>query len=73
MVRGSRGASIWARIRGATLDRLILDTTVLISAERDRGSLGTAIGDDDDDVAVAAVTVAQLLVGVELATDRHRA
>lgn len=29
--------------------------------------------DDDDDVAISAITVAELLVGVELATSRHRA
>jgi tRNA(fMet)-specific endonuclease VapC len=51
---------------------LILDTTVLISAERTRTRLDAVI-DDDDDIAIAAVTVAELLVGVELATSRHRA
>ena len=51
---------------------MILDTTVLISAERARARLDEVI-DDDDDVAIAAVTVAELLVGVELATSRHRA
>ena len=28
--------------------------------------------DDDDDVAIAAITAAELLVGVELADDAHR-
>jgi tRNA(fMet)-specific endonuclease VapC len=51
---------------------LILDTTVLISAERTRSRLDAVMADDDD-VAIAAVTVAELLVGVELATSRHRA
>jgi tRNA(fMet)-specific endonuclease VapC len=37
-----------------------------------RTRLDTVIADDDDD-AIAAVTVAELLVGVELATSRHRA
>lgn len=54
------------------MDRLILDTTVLISAERTRTPFDAVIADDDD-VAIAAVTVAELLVGVELATSRHRA
>jgi tRNA(fMet)-specific endonuclease VapC len=48
--------------------RLILDTGALIALERSDASL-----DDDDDVAIAAVTAAELLVGVELADERHRA
>ena len=51
---------------------MILDTTVLISAERARKPLDAVIADDDD-VAIAAITVAELLVGVKLATARHRA
>ena len=54
------------------MERLILDTTVLISAERAREASMGAIGADDD-VAIAAVTVAELQVGVELATARRRA
>ncbi|WP_436764439.1 PIN domain-containing protein [Streptosporangium sp. V21-05] len=46
--------------------RLILDTGVLIAAERGRASVDAVIGDADD-VAIAAITVAELLVGVELA------
>lgn len=57
--------------RGATLARLILDTTVLIDAERDNEALEQRIGDEDD-VAMAAVTAAELLVGVELADRRRR-
>jgi tRNA(fMet)-specific endonuclease VapC len=52
------------------VERLILDTTVLIAAERASASTDEAMGDDDD-VAMAAVTVAELLVGVQLA-DRGR-
>jgi tRNA(fMet)-specific endonuclease VapC len=48
------------------LERLILDTTVLIAAERAGASTDDVVGDDDD-VAMAAVTVAELLVGVQLA------
>ena len=51
--------------------RLILDTTVLIAAERGGRALNRVIGDDDD-VAIAAITAAELLVGVELADDAHR-
>ncbi len=50
---------------------LLLDTTFLIDAERSEEELDQLI-DDDDDVAIAAVTVAELLVGVRLATARHR-
>lgn len=51
--------------------RLILDTTVLISAERSTRRLNHLIGDDDD-IAIAAITAAELLVGVELADDARR-
>jgi tRNA(fMet)-specific endonuclease VapC len=52
--------------------RLILDTGVLVRAERGRARLDRVL-DDTDDVAVAAITVAELLVGVELADDDRRA
>ena len=51
--------------------RLILDTTVFIDAERRGRHLDRLIADEDD-VAIAAVTAAELLVGVELADDRRR-
>ncbi|HVT00542.1 MAG TPA: PIN domain-containing protein [Solirubrobacterales bacterium] len=51
--------------------RLILDTTVLVDAERGGDSLAEAI-DDDDDVAIAAITVAELKVGVQMARGRRR-
>ncbi len=44
---------------------------MLVSAERRRRRIQQAIGDDDD-VAIAAITAAELLVGVELADRRHR-
>ena len=50
--------------------RLILDTSLLISAERGKRSL-RAVVSDSDDLAIAAVTAAELLVGVELAGPRH--
>jgi tRNA(fMet)-specific endonuclease VapC len=51
--------------------RLILDSTVLIDAERSGKRLNRIIADHDD-VAIAAVAIAELLVGVELADDIHR-
>jgi tRNA(fMet)-specific endonuclease VapC len=51
--------------------RLILDTTILVSAERSRRLLDRAIGDEDD-VVIAAITAAELLVGVHLADDVNR-
>ena len=50
---------------------LLLDTTFLIDAERGGVNLDEVI-DDDDDVAIAAVTVAELLVGVGLASGKRR-
>lgn len=49
--------------------RLILDTGILVTAER--AGEPPAL-DDGDDIVIAAVTVAELLVGVELASDAHR-
>lgn len=51
--------------------RLILDTTVLIDAERTGRDLNRLIADEDD-VAIAAITAAELLVGVELASTNRR-
>ena len=51
--------------------RLILDTTVLVASERP-GSRLNALVSDDDDVVIAAITAAELLVGVHLADDTHR-
>lgn len=50
---------------------LLLDTTFLIDAEREGVDLDNAIADDDD-IAIAAVTVAELLVGVRLASGKHK-
>ncbi len=50
---------------------MLLDTTFLIDAERSDNSLNDVI-DDDDDIAVAAITVAELLVGVALSKGRSR-
>lgn len=51
--------------------RLILDTSVLIASERRSKQLDRLIADEDD-VAIAAVTAAELLVGVELADTNRR-
>jgi tRNA(fMet)-specific endonuclease VapC len=54
------------------VSRLLFDTAFLIDAERSDEDLDDAI-DDNDDVAVAAVTVAELRVGALLASRKHRA
>lgn len=53
------------------MTRLLLDTTFLIDVERGASSLDNAI-DDDDDAAIAAITVAELRVAVELARGKRR-
>lgn len=50
---------------------MLLDTTFLIDSERETEHLDALIGDDDD-VAIAAITVAELMVGVELASRSSR-
>jgi tRNA(fMet)-specific endonuclease VapC len=52
--------------------RLILDTSVLVDAERGGRVLDEAVADADD-VAVAAITVGELRLGVRLAKGRRRA
>lgn len=52
--------------------RLILDSVVLIDVERGRRSLLDVVADDDD-IALAAVTIAELWEGVERADEHHRA
>lgn len=68
---GAPGAARLARDRGSFLERLILDTTILVDAERSAAALD-AIVSDDDDVAIAAITAAELRVGVELSRGRTR-
>ena len=48
------------------MERLILDTSVLVAGERSAGALDAVIADEDD-VVIAAITAAELLAGVELA------
>ena len=52
--------------------RLILDTGVLIASERDRSVLSKIITEDDD-LVIAAITVAELRTGIELAGPAQRA
>jgi tRNA(fMet)-specific endonuclease VapC len=69
-VRGSCASSI-AHGRGAVLTSLLLDTSVLIDVERDGFDLDDLIGDDDEP-AIAAITVAELGVGVEIASGKRK-
>ena len=50
---------------------VLLDTTFLINAERADIALDDLIREDDD-IAIAAITVAELVVGVELASPLPR-
>ena len=52
------------------MERLILDTGALIALERAEPT-ADPVSDDSDDVAIAAITAAELLVGVELAGTAH--
>jgi len=60
-----------SRWKGRVGRRLIIDTGVLISSERRRSGLIDGIAEDDD-LVIAAITVAELRTGVELATESHR-
>jgi tRNA(fMet)-specific endonuclease VapC len=53
------------------VERLILDTGALIALERGRAT-STVVLPEDADVAISAVTAAELLVGVELANEQNR-
>ncbi len=53
------------------MTRLLLDTTFLIDSERTGDDLDEVI-DDDDDIAIAAVTIAELRVGALLAHGRRK-
>ncbi|HUY85897.1 MAG TPA: PIN domain-containing protein [Acidimicrobiales bacterium] len=53
------------------MTRLLFDTTFLIDADRSGSALDEFI-DDEDDVAISAVTIAELGVGVALSTGRSR-
>lgn len=51
--------------------RLIVDTGVLVAAERGGENILQRLAEDDD-LVMAAITVAELRTGVELASARHR-
>jgi tRNA(fMet)-specific endonuclease VapC len=53
------------------LARLILDTSILIEVERGDGELLESLADVDD-VAIAAISVAELRVGARLVEGRRR-
>ena len=53
--------------------RLILDTSLLVNVERQGSTAFIEAVGDEDDVAVAAITAAELMVGVELADAACRA
>src|SRR5262249_16629234 len=57
---------------GRSVERLIVDTGVLVAIERGRG-IATDVLPDDADIAIAAITASELLVGVELADQQRRA
>ena len=71
MVRRSGRHAVRRRDRGAALTRLLFDTTFLIDAERSATDLDDAVGDDDE-VAIAAITAAELRVGVLLSAGKKR-
>ena len=54
------------------MTRLLFDTTFLVDAERTGDDLDDLI-DDEDDVAIAAVTIAELRVGALLASRTRKA
>lgn len=53
------------------MTRLLLDTTFLIDADQASTRIAETI-EDDDDVAIAAITVAELQVGMLLAEGKRR-
>ena len=71
MGQGSRTGARAARARRPILSRLLLDTTFLIDSERSGERASEAI-EDDDEVAIAAITVAELRVGVILSSGKSQ-
>lgn len=57
---------------GRALRGLLLDTSVLVAAERGEADLDDLVEDDDGDLGIAAITLAELLLGVELGRGRER-
>jgi len=50
--------------------RVILDSNILVAAERHKLDIGSVVGHDDP--AVAAITAAELLLGVEMSGGQRR-
>jgi tRNA(fMet)-specific endonuclease VapC len=72
LVRGAVLRPSVGRDRGSILTRLLLDTTFLIGADRPGDALDDVIADEDD-VAIAAATIAELRVGAVLGTRKKAA
>jgi tRNA(fMet)-specific endonuclease VapC len=53
------------------VERLIVDTGVLVAIERGR-RIDVTMLPDDSDIAIAAITASELLAGVELADAQRR-
>jgi tRNA(fMet)-specific endonuclease VapC len=53
------------------VERLIVDTGVLVAIERGR-QIDATLLPDDADIAIAAITASELMVGVELADAQRR-
>lgn len=71
MVAGPCRGPVHGPARGPILTRLLLDTTFLIDSERSGSALEDAV-EDDDEVAIAAITAAELRVGVLLSSGKSR-
>lgn len=71
MDAGCGGRALTCRARGARLSRLLFDTTFLIDADRSGERLDDVISDEDE-VAIGAITVAELRVGALLTTGKSR-
>lgn len=72
MVEGPGRHPVRGRNRGTVLTRLLFDTTILIDVDRSGSALDDAVSDDDE-VAIAAITAAELRAGVQLSSGRKRA
>jgi tRNA(fMet)-specific endonuclease VapC len=70
--RGAARAARLSRPRERPLARLILDTTVLVDTERGGAMALDQLVGESDEVAIAAITVAEPAVGVELADGTRR-
>ncbi len=65
------GRALTRRSPGASLSRLLFDTTFLIDADRSGERLDDVVSDEEE-VAIGAITVAELRVGALLTTGKSR-